>query len=726
MTDIFLSYARVDNSANPEITNEATAVVDHFLNLFNHVRQQAGRQQGQVFFDQTMRAGESIPERIRQAVHDCSAMIAFYSPSYFQSGYCLEEYREFKRSQPGNSSAGQADKLLIPVEVHPVRLEELPNGQDPEIRAWVTELVGGGGLKRLVHADALRSHDTRELMTSLRGLEQQLYGHLRNRHGTAEDLRQRTNVFALESKVAGDSLDDDDIQKELDLFHKVRKFPGVPPVLVLYTGGTVGMVHETDSEPLHGDFRIASSVQEMIEYIKPRLSSLPFDVVLLGMQKTIDSSNVAAADWSRVAHILSGEMQRYQGFVVLHGTNTLAYTASALSFLLEKCISKPVVLTGAEVPLSVENTDAINNIENSIRAAGWQAVHGPVPVPEVCVYWNTQLLRGNRTTKMHASDRASSFHTPNLATPLAVLENERLRVDAEMVWRIEPAPARTAPRIIELSDASIDIAFVHPQMNVRALESAYGDAYRGKLDGLILLSYGPGNVPDEPAFTSFIKKLIGNGTTVCNVTQCPYGRVELKLFETNAVLFDMGVIDGYDLTTEAAYGKLLWAIAKNKHFRTDRMQQIKADFQRCLAGEMSATIEDIAFGSGRDFGERGGYLLSQPKALQAGSKYAVIDAFLRLEDIWVDPTKKSTRIRVFMEDRDPTTGTEESVIAEFERTFTPADRDLGTFSKNLQVTSGFRKWYPGGEAQLLLTTAEGGSLDFKSMRLVVYSRPRRP
>jgi L-asparaginase len=491
------------------------------------------------------------------------------------------------------------------------------------------------------------------------------------------------------------------------------------------------MVQQADSDVLHADFEMARGVEDIVRFLRPRISTLPFNMHFFSLLTPIDSSNVTASDWVNLATLVQEQMNNYQGFVILHGTNTCAYSASAMSFLLSNTITKPIIFTGSEVPISVQNTDAIHNVENAIRAAAWQSYNGPMRVPEVCVYWNNHLYRGSRVTKKYASDRTESFHTPNMAIPLATLANEKLNVDHTQIFVPSDSPdARSAVSadIADIGEPTVDVMFIHPDMDLDDMERKYPDT----LDGLILLSYGPGNAPEDPRFISMLKRLIAHGTIIGNVTQCPYGGVELKLFETSAALFDLGVVDAYDMTLEAAYTKLLWAIARRGTGRQPGVQEsVRRTFQRNIAGEMSASIYDASFGPSEAFYRtpRGEYLVSDVRRLdRLTSRYDIAEVFVRVEGMRFEAARTVGRVRlIFGRAADGATGgaSEENLLADFTKTLTQSEAREGCFDKNLEVTHSFRKLFGNDEFQVSIGVEGATEFRFSSLRLVVYARRAR-
>ncbi len=730
MREVFVSYAHQDNQPNPDITHEHTKAVEHFVEVYKYVnRTSPGGAESDIFFiDRTdIRLGEYINESIRSAIAECSVMLAFISPAYFSSQYCLQEWKEFKRLQREEVDV-RAAKLLIPIEVHATSPETVPHldSQTPE---WIQDLLGADGLKRAVDSAALLDFHTERLAEQLEVLDAQIQEHILIRRGSSGNRRSASNILCLKNKILGRSLNTPELAAELYKGSTSLKYDQLRPVCVIYAGGTIGMIHQKNSDRDHPDFEMAAAVENIVDYVRPRLLGLHFNMHFLSLAAPIDSSNVSAQDWVNLASLISEQMDNYQGFVILHGTNTLAYTASALSFLLQDCIRKPVVITGAEVPLSVENTDAAHNIENAIRAAAWETASGPVLIAEVTVFWGDRLYRGNRVAKKYASHRTEGFHTPNMAAPLAVLANEKLSVEHDRVIVRPDGNSRNSAfkQVVDISDARVDIMFIHPGVEFEDLLMKYPPS----LDGLILLSYGPGNIPEDPRFIAMIENLLENGTIVCNVTQCPYGPVEIKLFETNATLFDLGVVDAYDMTLEAAYTKLLWAVSRRKSRKLPGVQSnIKRTFQRNIAGEMSASIQDVSFGASDTFEPAGSnYQISDMRNLeQKFDQNEIENVFVRLEGVTFPPELRTGEVRLLLgrpSNHRSDLADEIYQLASFRKELTEAEVAQGQFDKNFEITSNFRKWYNNDEFQLSICLVGSPEFHFSSLRMVVYTKSPR-
>ncbi len=311
-------------------------------------------------------------------------------------------------------------------------------------------------------------------------------------------------------------------------------------VLILYTGGTIGMVHNPNTRTLDPfDFNQISDQVPELQKFGWNLNTVSFDPPL-------DSSNIGPAIWVKMATIIYENYEDYDGFVILHGTDTMAYSASALSFMLVN-LDKPVIFTGSQLPIGILRTDGRENLVTAIEIAGSMENERPV-VPEVCIYFENKLYRGNRTTKINA-DNFNAFQSANYP-PLA-----EVGIDIRFNRQAILYPRDNKPLELRTKfDNHVAILKLFPGMNKEFIDSILG--IKG-LKAIILETFGSGNAPADEWFIKRIKKAVDNGIYILDITQCYTGTVSLGRYETSRKLQEIGVISGYDITTEAAVTKMM-------------------------------------------------------------------------------------------------------------------------------------------------------------------------
>jgi len=315
-------------------------------------------------------------------------------------------------------------------------------------------------------------------------------------------------------------------------------------ILIIYTGGTFGMSYDKDGVLTPFSF----------EYILdqlPTMKNLALDITAVSFETPIDSSNINPEHWQLISSVIFDQYYQHEGFVVLHGTDTMAYTASALSFMLDG-LNKPVIFTGAQLPISEPRSDARENLLTALDIASASDQDAPI-VPEVCIYFDYELLRGNRSKKVE-SMQFDAFDSGNYP-PLA---KAGVKIDYNFSAIQTPSKSKSL-NLRATFETNIAILKLFPGISknvVTAVVNAVG------LKALILETYGSGNAPTLPWLIDELSNAIEKGIIVVNVSQCPGGRVVQGRYETSKKLQQIGVISGADMTTEAAVTKLMILIGE--------------------------------------------------------------------------------------------------------------------------------------------------------------------
>jgi L-asparaginase len=336
-------------------------------------------------------------------------------------------------------------------------------------------------------------------------------------------------------------------------------------ILIIYTGGTIGMVRDDVTQSLVPiDFRHIS------DHV-PELRKFGYDLHSVSFDPVKDSSNIDPSVWIKIAEIIEENYKSFDGFVVLHGTDTMAYTASALSYMLEN-LSKPVILTGSQLPIGLLRTDGKENLITAIEIAAAKADELPA-VPEVCIYFDNKLTRGNRTTKMNA-EHFDAFDSPNYP-PLA-----QVGLHLKYFNNLISYPAKGKKLIVHKAfDNNVAILKLFPGINRKLIHSVINT---DGLRGLIIETFGSGNAPTYQWFLDDLKQYIDNGGIILNVTQCHGGSVEMGLYETSRKMLAAGVISGKDITSEASVTKLMHLLG-----RFSSVEKVAGSLSKSLAGEIT-------------------------------------------------------------------------------------------------------------------------------------------
>lgn len=334
-------------------------------------------------------------------------------------------------------------------------------------------------------------------------------------------------------------------------------------ILILYTGGTIGMVTTDRGYDVEEGYltKTIDGIRNFYDYNMPQFVIKEYPVL-------IDSSNIKPNNWITLVSDIIKYYNDYDGFVILHGTDTLAYTASVLSFMLGE-IQKPIIVTGSQIPISQIRSDATFNILNSLIFACSDKIK------EVCVYFNHKLRRGNRTTKADATG-FDAFLSPNY--PSLAYVGIDLNLKEKRLWTRQPdTTIASLERNLEIP--KIAMLSIFPGMEYDILETIL----EPPLQGLILKTYGAGNMANDPRVHKILAKANDRGAVIVNCTQCMYGSVKMSAYKTSNGLVDAGVVSGYDMTDEAALGKLFYLLSRKEFSQSD----IKKAFNISLQGEVT-------------------------------------------------------------------------------------------------------------------------------------------
>jgi L-asparaginase len=337
---------------------------------------------------------------------------------------------------------------------------------------------------------------------------------------------------------------------------------------MIYTGGTVGMVQNQATGALE-PFKFGQLTENL-----PELKRFGFDIATVQFSPPIDSSDVDTSHWELLVKIISEGYDKYDGFVVLHGTDTMSYTASALSFMLEG-LNKPVILTGSQLPIGVIRTDGKENLITAVEIAAAKNDKGEPLVPEVCILFKSDLMRGNRTTKVNI-ENFSAFRSYNYP-PLAVA-GVHIKYNEPFILHNKNTSALT-PHF--RMDVNVAVLPIFPGITEQAVAAVLSTP---NLKGLVLETFGSGNAPRREWLVQLLKNAAARGVVVVNISQCPAGSVNMHHYETGRQLLSAGVLSGYDGTVEAALTKLMFLFGKGLCAK-----EVRELLEKSISGEITVT-----------------------------------------------------------------------------------------------------------------------------------------
>lgn len=338
-----------------------------------------------------------------------------------------------------------------------------------------------------------------------------------------------------------------------------------PTILLIYTGGTIGMIND----PKTGEL-ISFDFKHIYQHV-PEIERLHIDLKTISFDKPVDSSEMNPTYWKEIAEKVHENYENYNGFVILHGSDTMAYTASALSFMLQET-KKPIILTGSQLPIGTIRTDGKENLITALEIAAAKDEEGKALIQEVAVYFEYSLYRGNRSSKVSAN-QFEAFRSPNYSK-LAVA-GVTIEYNIQKLYR----PKNQSLKLFTDFDNRVALFKIFPGFPA----SVYKDLFNiEKVKGIVIETFGAGNAPSDETFRQLISDYIQQGGIILNITQCNSGSVEQGKYETSSFFGKVGVISGKDMTTEAAITKMMYVLGEYQD-----LEIAKKKLSESVQGEIS-------------------------------------------------------------------------------------------------------------------------------------------
>lgn len=440
-------------------------------------------------------------------------------------------------------------------------------------------------------------------------------------------------------------------------------------VLIINTGGTIGMVHD-DKNDFNSPLRPASNWKEIIKD-HPILNNFSTDY--FQFEPLIDSSDMSTKIWIKLAELIENKYYDYLGFVVLHGTDTMAFSASALSFML-KNLGKPVIFTGSQVPLQFPRSDALQNLITAIQIAGNEA-YGVKTVPEVAILFRDTLLRGNRARKIDATNYFG-FSSPNypvigeIGSDIKIIKDRVLSPKNKKFY----ANKKLCDKIIVLE--------LFPGLNFKYIKNIFENS--NDIKGVILKTFGNGNAPTDKKFIEILKFISSKDIIIIDITQCTTGMVKMGLYEASAKLMEAGVISGFDLTPEAAITKLMSLLGSFPNNTNTVKRKMQIDMQ----GEQTISNYNFKFKNSQ-FSKNFEIEVKIPKKLKEED---FLKAVIRINNISLDKKfiDKKLKLNIFLEDK----ASEKNINLKTSKKVTKiieTDKDYCHINFNYSITKLFKK-----------------------------------